>query len=401
MKTFILASVSALALSTSAFAADPACNTGATSCSVSQQHMGDTAVDSAASNSPSFASQSGVSAATNNAGDVLGTVSQDAMTSSGAATTTTGAIRGGDASSVGNASNVDSDNRSTAYTGPIDASSGASTATLLGGNQSLQGGNQSLQGGNQAQTQSGTVQGYTGDVDSRNTVSNLTNTDVKGSTSENTVAGIQGQNTRVANGSESFSGGNTQSVATQTGEQKNANVAEGNKTVVSDNSSYRSKSIFIPSVVPGNQSSTIAAANIIKETTACGPLQSVVRTPITGTWNGLFRSVPVNQGFTYDLAPYTDVNGQTQAYIEEVGQDGVRRVFGHQAIIFSTVIGLASNRNVALGGGGSDGGWGQAGMGASSSNQQLVTNIQLKRCEMGAYKEVPVIVEVEPKSIRQ
>ena len=434
IRILTLTSAVALLSASSAWAqAAPTCNPAATTCAVSSQQMGDNEQIANAVNTTTQSNQAGVSAATNGSGDVNGTVNQDAMTNSGAATTSTGAIRGGDAAAHGNLSNIDSDNRSSAATGAINASSGASTATtgpidassgdstaingpntLTGGNQTLTGGAQTLTGG--AQTQNGTITGRTGDVDSENTVvgTNLTNSDVRGTnTSENAVVGLQGQTTEVANelSNGSNSGGNELALNATTGSQEtnqaNQNKAEGNETITnvdaSNKSTYKSKAIFIPAVVPFNQASTIGVGNIIKETTACGPLQSVVKTAVVGQFNGLFRSGQMQQGFTYDLAPYVDSNGTEHANKEIVGADGVRRVYGHQAIIFSTIVGLASNKNIAIGGGGNEGAWGQGGMGSSSTNQQLVTNIQLKLCELGSYKivEVPVIKEVPAKRVGQ
>ena len=64
-------------------------------------------------------------------------------------------------------------------------------------------------------------------------------------------------------------------------------------------------------------------------------------------------------------------------------RDGSVRLMGHQAIIFSTVVTVAGGRNIALGGGSSEGSWGQAGGGSTGSNNRLVTNIQLIPCEIG------------------
>jgi hypothetical protein len=148
--------------------------------------------------------------------------------------------------------------------------------------------------------------------------------------------------------------------------------------------------------------STVAIGNIVKETTACGPLQSVVKTPITGSYVGFFKKVKIDQGYTYDLTPYTDSNGVPQQYLftKLPDRDGYR-IFGHQKIIFASVVGISGARNMALGGGGNEGKWGQAGMGSSSSNTQLVLNIQLALCEIGTLEPEVRYVEVPRKAGKQ
>lgn len=57
----------------------------------------------------------------------------------------------------------------------------------------------------------------------------------------------------------------------------------------------------------------------------------------------------------------------------------------------AAVVGTSSAKNLAIGGGSSGGGWGQGGGGNSGSMQQIVTNIQLKICDLGTTKfAIPV-----------
>lgn len=167
----------------------------------------------------------------------------------------------------------------------------------------------------------------------------------------------------------------------------------------SDRSSYRSRAIFIPPVVPGTPPSQLAVGNIISETSACGPLQHIVRQPVTGTFIGLFSNASIAQGWSDDLEPYRDASGMVVDYRRDLLPNGDVHLFGHQVTMFTTVIGVASNRNIALGGGSGGGSWGQGGMGSSSSNQRMVTTIQLRDCEIGTMRTV--YVEVPPKSIRR
>ncbi|WP_448670408.1 hypothetical protein [Pseudoxanthomonas mexicana] len=143
------------------------------------------------------------------------------------------------------------------------------------------------------------------------------------------------------------------------------------------------RSIYVAPIVPVTAPSSVAVGNVMKETTACGPLQRVVATPILGTQQGLFRRKTVAQGVTYELAPFVGPDGQEMLYHEVPTGPGRWHMFGHQAVIFTTTVGTSSVRNLALGGGGSDGSWGQAGGGDSSGSQQLVTNIQLVTCDLG------------------
>ncbi|WP_447586114.1 hypothetical protein [Pseudoxanthomonas mexicana] len=153
-----------------------------------------------------------------------------------------------------------------------------------------------------------------------------------------------------------------------------------------------SRSIYVPPVVPFTPPSSSVTANTIKETTTCGPLQSVIKSPIHAQFHGLFKSNSHTQGETYELAPYQDEEGRMQFFKELPipGAPGSFRIVGHQAIIFTTVVGVSSMRNVALGGASSSGSWGQAGGGTSSATTQLVTNIQLRYCELGSVIHRPV-----------
>ena len=124
-----------------------------------------------------------------------------------------------------------------------------------------------------------------------------------------------------------------------------------------------------------------------------------MRQRVNGTFIGLMRNASVDQGWSDDLEPYRDRNGMLVDYRRERLANGDERLFGHQVIMFTTVVGVASNRNVAIGGGGGGGGWGQAGMGSSSSNQRMITTIQLRECEIGTMHNV--VMEVAPKRIRR
>lgn len=114
------------------------------------------------------------------------------------------------------------------------------------------------------------------------------------------------------------------------------------------------------------------------------------------------------QGYTEHLEPYVDAKGFQRDYRHVPLEDGSGyRVFGHQVTQYTTIVGIAGARNIAVGGGGGNGAWGQGGIGASSSMQQMVTTLQLRDCEIGTYVRPPPLpppappIYVEPKHIRQ
>ncbi len=146
------------------------------------------------------------------------------------------------------------------------------------------------------------------------------------------------------------------------------------------------RAIYVPPIVPFTPPATTGIGNIVTETSACGPLQRVVKTPIEGTFQGFFKSKTFTQGYTYEIDNYLDKDGQVLFYkrMPIPGTNNSFRIVGHQVIMTTTTVGVSSIRNVALGGAGSSGSWGQAGGGGSTSISQLVTNIQLRYCEVGS-----------------
>jgi len=197
--------------------------------------------------------------------------------------------------------------------------------------------------------------------------------------------------------------------ATTSGSASEASNSGGNSSVSIDaadrsSTSYTSRATFIPPVIPATPAGTVAIGNIIKETAACGPLQSVVLTEIVGSHRGVFGKSSVHQGYNYDLAPFEDENGNQVDYRRVPLADGRGyQLFGHQPIITYTVIGISGGGNVSLGGGGNGGAFGQAGLGGSSNHTRLVANIQLRTCEVGTIMDEPRVVHVEVpmKAIQQ
>lgn len=247
---------------------------------------------------------------------------------------------------------------------------------------------------------SGVDIGDTTTSSSSNGTNTSKNTNAQGQSSNNTnalVGGNTGGN-RLSNGSSS--GGNSMTGGDVANHNAASNNGSGNSDIQIDSSNrsqYYSKTVFIPAIVPPTPASVQAVGNIVKETTACGPLMSTMREPIFGTIVGAFggqRQVP--QGWQYDLVPVMNPDGTRKMYYEQKLSDGSVRLYGSQAFITWAVIGTASARNLTIGGGSSEGGWGQGGAGSTASIQRIATNIQLVGCEIGTmtraveYIEVPV-----------
>ena len=298
-------------------------------------------------------------------------------------TYTTGALNAGGAT-VGNTSNQSS------------ATTGASTSSI--GNTST-GGN-SLTGGTQT-AQTGASTSSTGAVTVNPNNSNgqsLADNSTRNTASQAT-GGSVGNTSAASN--QSLNGGATTVTPTQIASTSAKNSAEtGSNTSVTNvdaadrsTTNYRSVALVLPSVGV-TAPSTVAVGNIIKETMACGVLQSVQRDPVKGTYMGLFKRSQIDLGTDDSLVPFTNETGEEVYYKRVLGSDGKYRLMGHQPIIYTTVLSVSGARNLSLGGGGSQQEWGQAGVGASSAMNRLVSKIQLRSCEM-AVEQVPTVARIK------
>ncbi len=364
----------------------PSCPTGATNCTISVQDAGHNDTASTATNTNTTSSQSGVSSASDQSGNTIAPNFDNSAQTTQNATTTTGAVTSNSTGNTGG--NSSNDNKSNASNGDQSmgqANTGSSWNTVGG---SSSGGNTLSNGPSTSSSDNSGNASLSGSGNSSNT----NTTGASKSTSSSGGNTLSNGSTASVGPTTSSSGGNTLA--------SDANNSGGNsQTMVDASTRYQSKTIFIPSVIPGTPPSQLAVGNVIKETSACGPLQQIIRRPVTGTFIGLISTRGIPQGYTDDLAPMTDGNGARIDYRQAPMPGGGYRLFGHQVTMFTTVVGIASSRNIALGGGGTSGSWGQAGMGASSSNQRLVTSIQLRECEIGTL--TTTLVEVAPKRIRQ
>ena len=298
-------------------------------------------------------------------------------------TYTTGALNAGGAT-VGN-----TDNASSATTG---ASSSSIGNTSTGGN-SLTGGTQTAQTG--ASTSStGAVTVNPNNTNGQSLADNSTR-----NTASQATGGSVGNTSAASN--QSLNGGATTVKPTQIASTSAKNSAEtGSNTSVTNvdaadrsTTNYRSVALVLPSVGV-TAPSTVAVGNIIKETMACGVLQSVQRDPVKGTYMGLFKRSQIDLGTDDSLVPFTNETGEEVYYKRVLGSDGKYRLMGHQPIIYTTVLSVSGARNLSLGGGGSQQEWGQAGVGASSAMNRLVSKIQLRSCEM-AVEQVPTVARIK------
>ena len=298
-------------------------------------------------------------------------------------TYTTGALNAGGAT-VGNTDNASS------------ATTGASTSSI--GNTST-GGN-SLTGGTQtAQTGASTSSTGAVTVNPNNSNGQSLSDNSTRNTASQATGGSVGNTSAASN--QSLNGGATTVTPTQIASTSAKNSAEtGSNTSVTNvdaadrsTTNYRSVALVLPSVGV-TAPSTVAVGNIIKETMACGVLQSVQRDTVKGTYLGLFKRSQIDLGTDDSLVPFTNETGEEVYYKRVLGSDGKYRLMGHQPIIYTTVLSVSGARNLSLGGGGSQQEWGQAGVGASSAMNRLVSKIQLRSCEM-AVEQVPTVARIK------
>ena len=310
-------------------------------------------------------------------------------TSTGGTNTATGGTYTTGALSAQGGSIGNTDNASSATTGASTSSIGN---TSTGGN-SLTGGTQTAQtGASTSSTGAVTVNPHNSngqslaDNSTRNTASQAT-------------GGSVGNTSAASN--QSLNGGATTVTPTQIASTSAKNSAEtGSNTSVTNvdaadrsTTDYRSVALVLPSVGV-TAPSTVAVGNIIKETMACGVLQSVQRDTVKGTYMGLFKRSQIDLGTDDSLVPFTNETGEEVYYKRVLGSDGKYRLMGHQPIIYTTVLSVSGARNLSLGGGGSQQEWGQAGVGASSAMNRLVSKIQLRSCEM-AVEQVPTVARIK------
>ena len=310
-------------------------------------------------------------------------------TSTGGTNTATGGTYTTGALSAQGGSIGNTDNASSATTG---ASTSRIGNTSTGGN-SLIGGTQTAQTG--ASTSStGAVTVNPNNTNGQSLADNSTR-----NTASQATGGSVGNTSAASN--QSLNGGATTVTPTQIASTSAKNSAETGSNTSTTNvdaadrstTDYRSVALVLPSVGV-TAPSTVAVGNIIKETMACGVLQSVQRDTVKGTYMGLFKRSQIDLGTDDSLVPFTNETGEEVYYKRVLGSDGKYRLMGHQPIVYTTVLSVSGARNLSLGGGGSQQEWGQAGVGASSAMNRLVSKIQLRSCEM-AVEQVPTVARIK------
>lgn len=319
-----------------------------TNCTSSNQYIGDSTSTTNNGDTHSTSSMLGNSSASNVSGNDVN-YDNSALTTQNANNTTTGTISGGNtnSSATGGSSSgnqLSNQNSNSAQTGDSkstvgDTSSSSNSGVSKSGNSSNANNTASHSNANSNQSQANTSK-----VDSNQS---------------------QGQGQSAATNSSTF-------------------VNTGGNTV---NHKVDARTLVLPEM-PITPPSVLAAGQMIKETTSCGPLQAVEKQPVTAKVRGGFMNwswKDVDAGETMHLTNYLDEDGRMM-YFYEVFVPGRNEVYlyGHQAIIVYALIGTSSATQTGIGAGwGSAMNWGNGMNGSTNSTQRLVSDIQLKLCYVG------------------
>jgi hypothetical protein len=397
----LLAGIALLPAPALAQAANGSCPENTTSCSVSNQNVGDTSNPSSATDTVTTSSQSGTSSTSNVSELAISPIIRPVIAQN-PVNTTSGTITGGNTTG-GNVTGGNTTGGNT--TGTVMGGDTASNSSAMGGASTGNMQTSNIDGGASTSTSGGnTLGGATSSSGASN--STVGNTSATGGPSNATIGNTNAAGGAVGNTSAttgSLTGGtNSTSNTNSTGASNSStNIDQSNRSVTANNQRWT----FIPPVVPPTPPSMLAVGNIVTETGTCGMLQRVVREPVNATYFGFFKKANVQQGFTERLAPMIDERGQQVDYRRVPLEDGSGfRLFGHQVTQYTSILGLSGARNIAVGGGGGGGGWGQAGGGSSGAMQQMVTTLQIRECEVGTIvRPAPPapVVYVEPARIRQ
>lgn len=427
------------------------CPVGATNCTSSNQNSGDSSVTDNYGDTHSSASQLGNSSSANPSNTTISPeISAKPQVTQNSTNTTTGTISGGNTTSgatggaaYGNTSTNDnhsavgnttaSTGASTSSVGSLSTGSSSSGGNTLGGASAVNGPN-ALTGGNNTATNtaaggaggaggqggaaSGTYSQGQGITDAGNSSNKNANTAAQGQGQQQGIAGSGNSSNKTATSTgtnTSTAQGQASKTATATtqgqGQSTDNKLGQGNQQGTSVDASDRSshstnidgRTWFVPAVVPATPPSQLAVGGIVKETTACGPLLVVEKTPIEGHVAGSFLAwnwlKTFTQGYTYDVRPMLTPDGTPAGY-QVIHQPDGEHYIGMQAIVFAAIVGTSSGNSGAVGLGGLSGNnaWGQIGGGASSGVQQLVTNIQTIPCEVPRVRvdqvRLPVVGQV-------
>jgi hypothetical protein len=165
-------------------------------------------------------------------------------------------------------------------------------------------------------------------------------------------------------------GGSSSSSSSSNSDSKSS-ASNGNMTL-------SSSSISIPSHVTSVAPNFSPSASISMSGSGCGPLQSVVKTPVTGVFLGLLSNDNVALGSDEELAPYTE-NGVVK-YFHEFKNATKTMLMGHNPMLSAAVLTTSGARQFSLGGNAVSGAGGSGAAGSSSGMQQQTMKIKLASC---------------------
>jgi hypothetical protein len=386
------------------------CPTGTTTCSSSNQEVGNISPTSTATNSTSTAAQSNNSANANGA-QVNPTInnnpqqemSQGSATQSNQGGNTSGTVNGGNT-----ASSADGNKSSNANQSSVGNTTTGPSISSVGPTSSNSGGNVSTTGPSTATSTANNGGNTTGDNKNSNTNQGGNTNSSNKNTAAGGAGGAGGQGGSATGGTatggkSSANGTNTSTVSTASSNQNGSvtggatTVDTGSHAVDSGNTSYNSKVLFIPSVVPDSAPSILGVGQIVVNAGHCGPLQQIVHHQVEGVTMGYFKQGKIDLGTTDEIVPM----GQGHPAFDKVPrEDGVEgySLYGDQVVTYASVIGVAAAKNIALGGGGGGGSWGQGGAGQSSSMQRMVVTVQLIYCH---YADVAIVKPAPVPTVTQ
>ncbi len=253
----------------------------------------------------------------------------------------------------------------TATTSPIITTNPTATSTANGGNAT--GGSATTGPVSNTNNNAANVLG-SGNSDNRNT-----NTLTNGSnTATNTANGGTGIGIGGLGGQGGAGGlGGSASSSSSSNSNSASNASNGNMTLVNS-------SLSIPSHVIAVAPSFTPSSSVSMSGTGCGPLQSVVKTAVTGVFLGLLSNDNVALGTDEELAPYTE-NGVVK-YFHELKNGTKTMLMGHSPMLSAAVLTTSGARQFSLGGNAVSGAGGSGAAGQSSGMQQQTMKIKLASC---------------------
>lgn len=375
----LFAAIAASAPATAPAQTTSVCPDGTTVCAPQTQEMGDTTETNSVDNSTSEATQLNPSANTNNSGDVITDVNNKAQAST----------HTGDVSATGGSANGNtSDNKSSASannsmgqsnTGNSSSSTGASNSVSKGGSV----GNTTAQGGAGGSGGSSVAKGGAGGSIADSGNSRLTDvgnaSSAQGQQQRSDATGGQGGASTVRTGGAT---GGTSGANALGGTSGGNTIDTRNQSTSVSNVSYRTQ--FIPSITQAAPIAIVPGSQLQKDQSTCGPRKVVIKTPAEVMVKGLWRARIRTVGYNYEL------QDAEQPWRIVRMPDGSTRAYGHEVVEWSAVRNVSTASSLQIGGGGTGGDWGQAGIGGSGAIQDIQTRPTLRDCEV-SYS--PVIVE--------